>query len=150
MVPSFRCKAFLLVVAAVGTACGSGQGEKRARPEQAAAGDTGAIYQLVIDLPELGQYYHAEMPGRKPLVVLRNSLTESQPPLRSFGEPVTFTSATALGPDTPFVEFTRLEMVGDSARVEFEYRIEGVRGLVALVREGGSWRVVAKELVESR
>ena len=140
----------LLVVAAAGMACGSGQGEKRVRPGQAAAGDTGAIYQLVIDLPELGQYYHADMPGRKPLVVLRNSLTESQPLLRKFGEPVKITSASALGPETPFLEFTRLEMVGDSAHVEFEYRIEGVRGRVALVREGVVWEVVAKELAERR
>lgn len=150
MVPGFRCKALLLVTAALGTACGSSQGEKRARTGQAAASDTSAIYQLVIDLPELGQYYHAEMPGRTPLVVLRNSLTESQPPLRKFGAPVTFMSASALGPETPFLELTRLEIVGDSARVAFEYPIEGIRGLVALVRDGGAWKVAAKELVERR
>ncbi|MGH7676114.1 MAG: hypothetical protein ACREMV_12660 [Gemmatimonadales bacterium] len=58
--------------------------------------------------------------------------------------------ASALVPDAPFLEFTRLQVAGDSARVEFEYRIEGLRGLVALVRRDGVWEVVANELVESR
>ena len=107
--------------------------------------------QVTIDLPDLERYYHVtEIAGRRPLIIVRNRLSESEPRLQKFGEPVQFVSARSLAPETPFLEFTRLDIAGDTARVEFGYPVEGVRGFVTLVRHAGSWEIVANELMERR
>ena len=100
------------------------------------------LAQLTIDLDTLEQYYHAELPGRKPLCIVRNDVVPDELALTKFGEPVRFVSAAeARKPGAACLAFSKIEIQGDAATVEFTYSIEGIRGTVTFRKASGAWRV---------
>jgi hypothetical protein len=51
--------------------------------------DLEKIVQLVIDMPELQRYYHADaVANRKPFYILKNELISEEMSLSKFGEPI--------------------------------------------------------------
>jgi len=111
--------------------------------------DVGRLVQLTIDLDILEKYYHPEVPGRKPLCVVK---TESMPDdlsLTKFGEPVRFIPASQREKaPAACLELSSIQIQGDTASVEFAYDAEGIRGEVSFRRTGGEWRVENRKLHE--
>jgi len=100
--------------------------------------DVAKIAQLVLDLNTLQKYYHPELPGRKPLRMLKSGPMQNEPRLVMFGQPVEY---VPVGSPTPHFEFTRIDVTGDGAVVEFSYPVEGLRGTANLRKAGGSWQI---------
>ena len=103
------------------------------------------ILQIVIDLPELEQYYHLDVPGRKPLAILKNGVVSTDG-LNKFGEPVVYIEKPDEG--RAYLEFTKRDVGENTADVEFLYPAEGVRGTVNLRLANGKWEVVDKSIAE--
>lgn len=109
--------------------------------------DKEQIAQCVLDLEALQPYYHAgEVPGRKPLLILKNEHMKDEPRLDKFGEPVRFVSEPG---DAPFFEFSSIKIDKETATVEFRYPVEGIHGSVILRKAGAAWKVESHSLKES-
>lgn len=107
------------------------------------AGDS--PHQRVLELPGLAGFWHETHPGRVPLRVLSNEHVPDDAALHLFDQPVTRITA----PDAePYFVFTRADVSGDGAEIDFRYPVEGVRGSAVLTREAGAWRVVHSEVFE--
>lgn len=107
------------------------------------------VAQLTIDLDTLDKYYHAELPGRKPLCIVRNDVVPEGLALTKFGEPVRFVpAAEASKPGAACLVFSKIEVQGAAATVEFTYSIEGVRGTVTFRKASGAWRVESHHVRE--
>ena len=55
--------------------------------------DLQQLAQIKIDLDILAKYFHPELPGRKPLRLLKNTVVSDDLALTKFGEPVRWVSA---------------------------------------------------------
>lgn len=114
-------------------------------PESTPTARDASPHQRVLELAGLTTFWHEELPGRRPLRVLSNEHVPDDAELHLFGQPVTRIAA----PDPePYFVFTRADVSGDGAEIEFRYPVEGVRGSAVLTREAGSWRVVHSEVFE--
>jgi len=105
--------------------------------------------QAVIDHGPLQQYFHAEVSGRVPLVVLRSGLTEGID-LEKFGQPVRVLSLDEIAREgsRAYVEFDEMSFRPDSARVSLRYAVEGIHVTADLGVQGSEWRVTSFRLVE--
>ncbi len=108
--------------------------------------DRDQVAQLVLDLEALQPYYHVdEAPDRRPLTILATGPLHDRPALSKFGEPVRYVEEPG---DAPYFEFTKLDVDGGSADVEFRYPVEGIAGQAHLSKDGGPWKVVSHSLTE--
>lgn len=108
--------------------------------------DLEAVCQLAIDLPFMELYWHVDEDAtRRPLVIVRNHEIFEEPLLLTkFGEPVVFVPEFELAAQKleAFLVFTQLEVSADSARVRFEYPVEGTGGEATFRKRDGAWEVV--------
>lgn len=112
-----------------------------------AVDDRAAVAQLALDSPQLQQYFHADQPGRVPVLVQVSPVIDPSWQLAKFDQPVQFVAADQVG-GRAVVEFTRLEVTGDQARVDLKYDVEGVRAWITLARTDGHWRWVDGQITE--
>ncbi len=106
------------------------------------------LLQLVLDLPELQQYYHVDsLPERSPLRLVCSDPACADASLEKFGAPVEVSPAAPEG-DQPYLEITRFDQQASSAEVEFRYPVEGVVGRVSLSKTGDTWSVTEARLAE--
>ena len=113
------------------------------------ADDVRQLAQMTIDLPALDKYYHPDVAGRKHLCVVENQQLTSKTPLSKFGQPVRFVSgADSRAADSACLEFSQIEVSGDSAAVEFSYKVEGIRGSARFKRVSGTWTLDSHKLSE--
>ncbi|HBZ54645.1 MAG TPA: hypothetical protein DEO88_04490 [Syntrophobacteraceae bacterium] len=126
------------------------KGGEKAMTASEKMSDLGPILQLVIDLDKLQPYYHADtIVERKPLRILRNEVIPSDVPLKKFGQPVSFISSDqAGGRKVPYLEFTQINMAGETATVTFRYLVEGLAGNVQLHRTPEGWKVESSQITE--
>jgi hypothetical protein len=111
--------------------------------------DVQQVCQLTIDLPELDKYYHSDLPGRRPLRVVRAEALRDTPVLIKFGQAAVYISPEdGRQDDKAYIEFTRIEVGADYAEIEFRYPVEGIRGTVHLRKTGGAWKVQSSSLAE--
>src|SRR5688572_23145774 len=112
-----------------------------------AKSDAQQVIQAVLDVPELQQFYHSGLPGRKPLVVVApRSLGNVR--LRKFEIPVTVIAKP--GPQHKvYLEIVQCRITGSRAEVKFRYPVEGLWGDVRLKRWQQGWRVTKAELTET-
>lgn len=112
--------------------------------------ETQEILQLVLELPRLQQFYHPEVPGRKPVVLLQNQHVPPGVELWKFNERVKIVAPADLGDakQAAFLQITSLSIGRDRAEVTLEYPIEGVIGTVKLSKDGDAWRVRDGHIVE--
>ena len=106
------------------------------------------IARQVIDHPDLQPFLHPEAPDRIPLTVSRTRMEE---PLKhtKWGKAVRVVDTSALR-GKPYLEFTDFRALGGLAVVAYEYRIEGVEGLMVFKESpDGHWAVVAHRVVEN-
>src|SRR5262245_42407203 len=107
------------------------------------------LVQMTIDLDALDKYYHSELPGRKPLCIVKNNVINSDLTLKKFGQPVRFLpAAEAKKTGAACIEFSKIEIQDDAATVEFAYVIEGIRGTAKFRKTGGAWRSESHQLRE--
>jgi len=109
-----------------------------------------AVMQATLNHPEIEEYFHVEvLPERKPLVLLKNSYFESEPPLKKFGLPVVYaTEAELRRAKRPYFEVQRLIINTDLAQVLFWYPPEGLGGTVYLRSVNDRWSVADLLLYE--
>ncbi|WP_128561652.1 hypothetical protein [Methylobacterium crusticola] len=104
------------------------------------------IIQLLLNAPDLQQYYHfAERPERVPLRVVNLSGTEVD------GSGWTVAGEKAVlssGKDPKALEISALELSGDTAVVKFAFGAEGLLGEGRFSRRGGTWAVDKVEVGE--
>ena len=111
--------------------------------------DLQAVTQAALDLPALQQYFHEAMPERKPLRIVNSAGLPTGLPLSKFGAPVVWVSLDEVKKaGWPYLEFTRVDVSGDTATVTFRYPIEGLSGSVRLRKTSGGWSVDASDLSE--
>ena len=137
---SLSILAFILLSFA--SSCGAAPPDPRSRSavEQ--------ILQQVIDSERLDKYFHAdELPGRKPLRVLKSEIVTDEIHLMKFGQKVELISAKdASG---AYLEFPKIDISSERATVEFRYRVEGLRGEAELAKQGESWLLKSIALREN-
>lgn len=108
------------------------------------------VLQLVLDHNDLQQYFHAEIAERKPLRILKNASVEGEPKLTKFDAAVVYESEQQLqDSNQAYLEFQQVSIDEESARVQFTYPVEGIRGEATLVRDADSWRIDSYVLAES-
>ena len=105
------------------------------------------IVQLVIDLPQLQQFLHPELPDRKPLVLIQTDEVSPGLALKKFGQPVAIRELRT-AENAPYLRLTQLEITGAKAHVRLEYPVEGVKGEADLEQRDGEWRVVKSRIWE--
>jgi hypothetical protein len=112
--------------------------------------DLQEICQLTIDMSSLGKYFHADiLPERKPLLILKNEYTEKEPALLKFGEKVKYISSDEIKEKpSPYLEFSKIEISGNSAYVDFLYPPEGLAGKVYFLKDERGWHIKSHSLVE--
>jgi hypothetical protein len=112
--------------------------------------DLRKVCQRTLDMPALHEFFHVDtFPQRKPLLVLKNEFTASEPLLAKFGEQVVYvTRAEIDSTRLPYFEFSRVQITGNTAHVEFAYAVERIGGTVDFVREGEAWKIERSHIVE--
>lgn len=112
--------------------------------------DLQQICQLTIDMRDLDKYFHVDkLPDRKPLLVIKNQYTAGEPALFKFGEKVRYVlpNEMRLKP-RPYFEFSKIQITGNSAYVEFVYPPEGLAGKVDLLKDERGWHTKSHSIVE--
>ena len=117
----------------------------------AGSAELAELWRVVLELPGLEQYWHADDPSRVPVRVVPHAAFPAPPEtIHKFGQPVLFTSGEELEADPQAAVFriTGCRVFPGGGTVSFEYPVEGVIGTVQLRREGGRWRVQSAEIAE--
>lgn len=113
------------------------------------AEDFTQIVRVIIDHPNLQKYFHAELPGRSPLKVLKKESFPEKLPLSKFDVPVDYLKCEELRKsDEAYLDFKKISLENDKAVVEFKYPVEGVVGKVELSKQHGAWAIAKFEIVE--
>ncbi len=130
------------------TACAAGGG--RDKKGAALEGDGKEIvFKLIIDHPDLQQYFHPELTGRIPLKVKSADLAAAGPKIEKFGKPVEFFSSSAPLADAPYLEVISLHMESGRAVFELFYAEEGVSIKGVMLKQDGQWAFEDYEVYEN-
>lgn len=107
------------------------------------------ICQHTLDLDWLQNFYHIDVPGRKPLIVLKNKFFNEPPSLSKFGEPVVFLSEAEIKEKKIEAYFIFSEILpsstNDEAIITFKYPVEGVFGRVHFRKDNSGWKIIRQE-----
>lgn len=105
--------------------------------------------QLVIDLPEIQEYFHADTsPERIPLLLVCDHPVCATDPLSKFGFDVEI-AAKPPESERPFFEITAVEQLESSLIIRFNYLVEGLVGSVELINVDNEWRVSKQRISET-
>lgn len=109
-------------------------------------GDTTDVLQLLLDAPQLVQYYHFDTrPQRKPLRIRNNTAAAIDPKgLIVCEQAVKLTQAQ----DRDALEISKFEIDDAQAQVSFSFRAEGIRGSADFSKQQGVWRLVRINIAE--
>ena len=111
--------------------------------------DFSQIVRLIIDHPDLQQYYHAELPGRSPLRILKQESFPEKLSLSKFGVPVDYLPREEIREgDEAYLDLKKIDLESGKIVVEFEYPIEGVAGKAEFGNQQGAWAIQRFEIVE--
>jgi len=99
--------------------------------------DIREILRLLLNAPRLTRYYHFdERPERAPLKVVNLSTTEiGQPDVTAAGQRVVISTERS----EHAVEIRAFVVTGDTAEIEFAFRVEGIVGQAKLKKLQGRW-----------
>ncbi|QNH63506.1 hypothetical protein [Hymenobacter sediminicola] len=110
------------------------------------------ILQQLLDLPELQQYFHVELPGRLPIKLLQTPGMPQGLQLEKFGRPVlSLTPAQAKQQAaTDYISIRKLpaRTTADTLMYTLAYPIEGVLCRARFVRQKEGWVVYDYNVVE--
>ncbi|MEZ4222253.1 MAG: hypothetical protein R3B13_15055 [Polyangiaceae bacterium] len=108
--------------------------------------DLREVLQQVLGDPDLARYFHLDRPGRLPLKIQGEGLP-AKLEVTVGGYDVKVVDQPPKAKDAVMV-FTKIERDGDSARLRYEYDVEGVRGSAVVYYKGGTWRLGANRVIE--
>lgn len=99
--------------------------------------DVRDILKLLLNAPQLAQYYHFdERPQRKPLLINNKTTTTINPEgVTAVGETIKIIQ----GRDKNALEITELLVDNDKAKVVFSFQIEGLLGSADFSKHQGIW-----------
>ena len=113
------------------------------------AEDFNQIVRLVIHIPDLQPYYHAELPDRSPLRILKQESFPEKLALFKFGVPVAYMKREEIREgDEAYLDFNKISLENGKVVVEFEYPVEGIVGKVEFNSQNGVWVVQRAEVIE--
>lgn len=113
------------------------------------AEDFTQIVRVIIDHPNLQKYFHAELPERSPLKILKQESFPEKLPLSKFDVPVDYLKRDELREgDEAYLDFNKIGLEDDKAVVEFKYPVEGIAGKAELSKQNGAWAIKKFEIVE--
>jgi len=110
----------------------------------ASVDDVRTVLQLVIDDDSLDPFLHLDQPGRFPLAVSGPNLPDG---LTKSTKPVKIVEGTGSKKE-PVLAFTKIEVEGKHATVQYRYDIEGVRGSATLDKKEHGWELTRSKVVE--
>lgn len=104
--------------------------------------DIAVIMQMVLEAPRMQEFYHTDqIPGRKPVHVLRNAFTQRIDTLQALGESVLWGDENECAQYGCFV-FEGIRVLGDdSVDVDFYYMPESISGSAFFHRDGTTWKM---------
>lgn len=109
--------------------------------------DANAVLQLLLNSPQLSQYYHFDVrPQRKPLRV------HNQTPTKLMSNEVTADGQLiklVQKPDKQTLEITEFVVENDLAKTTFRYKVEGIRGTSTLRKIAGAWQIDSIHIEEN-
>ncbi len=111
-----------------------------------------ALVQRTLDIDRLAGFWHAEMPHRDPLRLVRSPFLASiagndvKSQLSMFGSKVAWLDAARDG--RPYFEFTKLKATRHQVELHFRYPVEGVVGSVTFQKRGDDWQLKTKNVAE--
>lgn len=107
------------------------------------------IVRLILDYPDLQEYFHAEIPERMHLRIVKEPSFPEHLAISKFGNPVKYLEKEEISEGDNYIEFSQLNVEDNKAQVEFIYPIEGVVGTVFLSkRDDTTWVVQNINIVE--
>ena len=119
--------------------------EGRTAVPNASQEDMTAVVQAVLDAPALQPYFHPEVAGRVPLVLVTRLDVNG---LRMFDAPVRVTDATPS--DGAYLEITDARPVSNGWAIAVSYPVEGITGRFEVARdEQGRWIARRHDLTET-
>jgi hypothetical protein len=141
-----RLSAVLLTAAL----CLAAQPAPQVQPPPLSAAERQQVLQLLLDLPDLQQFYHADLPGRLPVKLQTDAFVTPGLPLRKFNQPVLLLSARQLRQrgSRDYLHLGPLRRRQDTLDFRLGYDVEGVLAEGTLIRHANGWRVGRYAVVE--
>lgn len=120
------------------------------KPQKETAGNAAEVVKAVIEMPELQNYFHIEQNAdRKPLYILKSKEINTDLGLNKFGESVRLATCDELKKSNkPYLEFPKLDIKNNKAKVVFRYRVQGIEGKVSLSKADGGWKIDEQKISE--
>ncbi|WP_022826019.1 hypothetical protein [Hymenobacter norwichensis] len=108
------------------------------------------IIQQMLDLPELQQYYHADILNRLPIKLLENESAPRNLRLQKFDFPVLILSASELKKQEikDYVSIHKIVSGRDTLMYNLGYSIEGVVCRVRFIKQHAVWKIQNYYLAE--
>jgi len=111
--------------------------------------DKKSIFSMILEHPDLQQYFHPEEKNRVPLKIKSNENLGVNLSVIKFGKPVEFYASTNFGSDDPFFEVVLFSINGDNAIFNILYAVEGITIKGKLKKQNHQWSFVEFEAFES-
>ena len=115
--------------------------EKQVVPSDA---DLKQFCQLALDVDQLQKYYHPEVEGRVPVVILENQYCGRRTPsLKKFGKPVLVLSKKEIEKRNieAYITVERADFRKSTAKLWIEYPVEGLIVIIEYQKVGSGWIV---------
>ena len=114
--------------------------------------DIGDVVQFVLNIEDLQSTFHPELPGRKPLILLKNRYFDKDPLLMKFGELVLFLSKDDIDAKglQNYFEFKKIQLIQGTVELYFQYPLENVNGKVTLVKKNNEWTMKDKQILKGK
>ncbi|GAB3839951.1 hypothetical protein [Hymenobacter jeollabukensis] len=147
MIPNTRRPLALLLTASL---CLAARPAPRQSPDSLPQSERQQVLQLLLDLPDLQHFYHADLPGRLPVKFQTDAFVTPGLPLRKFNQPVLLLSARQLRQrgSRDYLHLGPLRRRHDTLDFRLGYAIEGVLAEGTLIRHTNDWRVGRYSVVE--
>jgi len=111
--------------------------------------DKETIFSMIIENPDLQQYFHQEEKNRVPLKIKSNESLGINLSITKFGKPVEFYTPTNFDSDDNFFEVVLFNINDDNATFNILYAVEGITIKGKLKKKNGQWSFVEFEVFES-
>jgi len=111
--------------------------------------DKETIFSMIIEHPDLQQYFHKKEKNRVPLKVKSNENLGVNLSVIKFGKPVEFYAYINFDSDDPFFEVVLFSINGDNVIFNILYAVEGITIKGKLKKQNRQWSFAEFEVFES-
>ncbi len=130
-------------------ACDSGIKTTTEKVGVSGKNDKEIIFSMIIEHPDLQQYFHPEEESRTPLKVKSNKTLGTDLSIMKFGKPVEFYISTDFDSSFPLFEVVLFSIVDNKATFDILYAVEGVTARGELKKQNNQWSFVEFNIFES-